>query len=262
MKVYILVDMEGISGIRRDVECNPKMGRYFTPARRLVTAEVNAAVEGCVQAGAETVVVNDSHWEGFNVEIEDAHPAAAYESPEGAHNPMPSLDETFDGLILIGAHAMAGTENAFLDHTQSSLSWHDYYINGKRCGEIAQAAAIAGHYDVPLLFVSGDVAACREAEEQFPGVETVAVKEAIRRNAAKLLFHPEESHRRIREGIARALQKADKPKPWKLDPPIEVMIELNRSDYAESYACRPGVERVDARTVKKTVQSALEIIDF
>src|SRR5687767_14008086 len=129
---------------------------------------------------------------------------AVYERPNGALDFLPGLDESFAGIFCVGYHAMAGTLNGFLDHTQSSASWLNYYLNGRRCGELAQVAVWAGSYGISMLLVTGDQAACDEAHEFFQPVETVAVKQGIGRQHARCI-HPEKAHNFIREGAKRAM---------------------------------------------------------
>jgi len=92
---------------------------------------------------------------------------------------MPGLDETFDAVFCIDYHAMAGTQNGFLDHTQSSASWFNYYLNGHRTEELGQVGTLTGRYDVPVLLVTGDQAACDEAHAFFGEIEVVSVKQAV-----------------------------------------------------------------------------------
>jgi len=257
MKLYLLCDMEGTSGLWRPEQTDPNSPHYQA-ARDLLIADVNAAVEGVYQAGATDVVVCDTHAGGDNFLLEKMDPRPVYETPCES-SPLPSLDETFDGLILTGHHAMAGTLNGFLDHTQSSQQWFEYRINGEPYGEIGQETAYAGHFGVPLIMVTGDEAACREAESQFPGLVTVAVKRALSRNRASCL-HPVRARELIQRGAAEAVAKAKTLKPWRLEPPITLELTLCRSDMADSRATRPGTERVGPRTVKRVVQSAAEIL--
>ena len=261
MKIYIMTDMEGASGLRLADECSSSSPLY-EPARSFLIDDANAAIAGCFDGGAEEVTVNDGHGPARTLDMARMDKRAAYESCCGSANVLPALDETYDGLVVVGAHAMAGTVGAFLDHTQSSVVWHDYYINGERYGEIGQWAAIAGHYDVPLLFVAGDRAACEEAERQFPGCATVAVKEAVRRNYARITLPPERAHEAIREGARKAMALAGKLKPWKLEPPVEIKLEFNRADYADTVARNAGVERLDARTVRRMVSDVRRVVQF
>jgi len=260
MKVYITTDMEGISGISnwRQVGMEGRCPEY-EEGRILLTDEVNAAVEGAIAGGAKDIVVVDGHNYGHNFIAERIHPEVRYVSSPGSVIVAQALDESFDAVILLGYHAMAGTPGAILDHTQSSTAWFNYYLNGRKVGEIAQGAAIAGHYNVPVVFVSGDKAACKEAVDLLGNVETVAVKEGLSRTSA-LMLPPAKARALIADGIERALKRLDTFKPFKMKTPIEVKIEFQRTNDADRYQ-RMGWKRLDGRTVSKIAKNALEIID-
>jgi len=259
MKIYILTDMEGISGIWCPEQVQKGQPEY-EQGRRLLCQDVNAAIAGAFEGGATEVVVLDGHGGAPHFLLEMMDPRATYETVKNHLEVMPSLDETFGGLMQVGCHAMAGTLNGFLDHTQSSREWFNLSINGRRFGEIGQAGAYAGAFGVPVILVTGDKAACEEAREFFGGIELVAVKEGLGRNKARCIA-PEKAHQMIREAARRAVQRrlAGEFKPFMLEPPIEMRLELYRSDYADAMAARPGVERLDARTVRKVISSAKEI---
>ncbi|MEM1601762.1 MAG: M55 family metallopeptidase [Candidatus Bathyarchaeia archaeon] len=259
VKIYILTDMEGISGIWRPEQVQKGTSEYER-GRRLLCEDVNAAIAGAFDGGATEVVVLDGHGDGNNFILEVMDDRAIYETVKSSLEVMPSLDETFSGLIQVGCHAMAGTLNAFLDHTQSSTTWFNLYINGRRFGEIGQAGAYAGAFGVPVIMVTGDKAACDEAQSFFGDIEVVAVKVGLGRNKAKCIA-PKMAQKMIYDAAVRAVQRAKSGefKPLILENPIEMRLELCRSDYADEYAARPGVERVDARTVRKIIKSAKEI---
>jgi len=151
---------------------------------------------------------------------------------------------------------MAGTQNGFLDHTQNSTTWHDYSMNGRRMGELAQWALVAGNFGVPVLMVSGDEAACAEARQFFNPVETAVVKQAIRRNRAELV-ESDEARARIREAAGKSIALIGKARPFVPTKPMEIILEYNRSDYCDRVADNPGVERLDARTVRKVTSDPL-----
>jgi D-amino peptidase len=260
IKIYIMTDMEGISGVREPSQCDREHPEW-QPARRLLVGDVNAAVAGAFDGGADEVLVSDGHGGGFNFLLEEMDPRATYERPNGARDYLPGLDETFSGVFQIGAHAMAGTLGGFLDHTQSSVHWFEYRVNGRPCGEIGQVGAGAGHYDVPVLLVTGDRAACEEARGFFGQIETAAVKEAIARNRARCL-HPQRAQELIRQAARRAMGLVGHIEPWRLEPPIEVTLTYTRQDYADQVACNPGVERLDARTVRKVAERGIDILGF
>jgi D-amino peptidase len=154
-------------------------------------------------------------------------------------------------MMIIGQHAMAGGATANLNHTQSSLSIEYIKLNGRPIGEIAQAALYDGALGLPMIFLSGDEAACREAEELVPGVTTAAVKRGVGRNAA-VSVSMVESHRRIHEGVTKALQKqASAPiRPLAWEPPFVLEKRFFHTDVADRYAQQPGFERVDSLTVR------------
>jgi len=259
MKIYILCDMEGTSGIWQPEQVQRGTPEY-AEGRELLVGDVNAAIAGAFAGGVTQVVVCDTHGGGTHFPLVKMDERAAYETP-ALGSPMPSLDASFAGLMLTGHHAMAGTLNGFLDHTMNSAAWFCFKINGQPVGEIGMETAHAGHFGVPLILVTGDEAACREAEAMFPGVVTAAVKRGLGRNRAHCL-PPRTAQALIRERAAEAVRRAPQLQPWRLTPPIELELTVYRSDYADAYTGKPGYMRVDARTVRRTVSSADQICRF
>ena len=253
MRIYVLCDMEGTSGIWRHEQV-ASSSPHYQEGRQLLMGDVNAAIAGAIDGGATELVVCDTHAMGWNFRLSEMDGRAEYETPTHAC-PMPALDESFAGLILTGHHAMAGTVDGFLDHTMSPDHWFRFRIDGQEVGEIGMETAHAGHFDVPLIMVTGDEAACREAAALCAGIVTVPVKRGLGRNRARCL-PPERAHTHIREGAAKAVRIAKDLAPWKLDTPIALELAFTRSDYADQAAAADGVERVDARTVRKSVPSA------
>jgi D-amino peptidase len=260
MKIYIMTDMEGVSGICNELQVQTGTPRYEA-ARSLLCADVNAAIAGAFEGGASEVLVADGHGTGFNLRLEEMDERATYERPNGALDFMPGLDESFAGVFCVGYHAMAGTLNGFLDHTQSSASWLNYYMNGRRSGELAQVAAWAGSYGVPMLLVTGDQAACDEAREFFGEIETVAVKQGIGRQYARCI-HPQKAREMIRAGATKAMGMAKEAQPFCVETPLTIRLEYYRSDMADAVANCPGTRRIDARTVERRVESIREMIFF
>lgn len=259
MKVYIGTDLEGIGGVVNFVQTGrDERGAEYERARRLLTAEVNAAVAAAGKAGAREVVVSDGHSSGYNFIVEDLHPGAEYVIGGPRPAAYTVLDESFDAVLLLGYHAMAGTAPAIMDHTQSSKTWHTLWLNGVKMGEIGQAAVKAGHFGVPVVFVSGDRAAGEEARALLGEVETVAVKEAIGRTCARIV-PPARAREMVAAGITRALGRLGDFRPYRLAPPIEVRVATQNTDAAEAFA-RAGWRRLDGRTVVRQAASALEII--
>ena len=260
MKVYIATDMEGISLIWKREQVSQEFGGDYEYGRRQSVADVNAAVEAAFDAGATRVVVQDGHGPSA-LSWDQIDPRAEIERIAHVGNLQPSLDSSFDALMLVGRHAMAGTAEAFLEHTQSSATWFSYRINGVEYGEIGQEALYAAAFGVPLVFVSGDRAACIEAERQFAGVVTAEVKYALRR-ASACCVSGEEARKRIREGVKLGLSRVGEIKPVQLKTPLTVELTFQRTDYADGYLGRPGVERVDGRTVRAVVERQQDLLAF
>lgn len=249
MKIYILADMEGISGIRKVEQVKRDSGSEYGHGCKLMMADINAAIEAAFDAGANEVVACDTHGGGGQVNVDAMDSRAVYEIPN-AGLMMPALDGSFAGVVLLGHHAAAGTLNAFLDHTMSSEHWFEYRVNGRAVGEIGIEAAWAAHFGVPVIAVSGDAATAAEATALLGPVPCAIVKEGIGRNRARCVSIPE-AHRRIREAVGAGVRQAGRLTPWRPALPATVELTLYRSDMADGYANRPGVERVDARTVRK-----------
>lgn len=257
MKVYIHTDLEGVSGIET-FEMVQTNDPRFEESRLRLTEDVNAAVAGAFDGGADEVTVLDSHGSGLdNIVWEKVDPRARRDTkPTGKWWGI--LDESYDATFFIGAHAMAGTLDGFLDHTQSSTSIYNWYYNGRRFGELAQWAMVAGNFGVPLVMVAGDEAACAEAREFFPDLETAPVKRGVGRNRAECV-DPDEAHRRIHDAAARSLSLVGKVAPFEVELPLEIVVDFCRSDFCDRAAAGPGVERIDARRVRKVSQSPLDI---
>lgn len=244
MKVIIMTDLEGLSLVD-SIDMMEGEGYKFACTRLM--ADLNAAVQGALDAGADEIIVFDGHGGGHNFIPGTLHPAAIHEKNFNA-------DGLFDNCIAyleVGLHAKAGTLNGFLDHTQSSRQWFNYYVNGVPQGELCQGALYCGAYDVPVVMVSGDEAACNEARELIEGIECAVVKKAIGRNKAECI-DGDEAERLIREAACRGIKKASEIKPLKTKMPMELKLVLYRSDYCdERHAANSSLTRVDARTLVK-----------
>ena len=260
MKIYIMTDMEGVSGICRE-EQTQQGSPWYPAAQKLLCADVNAAIEGAFAGGATEVLVSDGHSSGFNLVVEEMDPRAIYERPNGGSDFLPGFDASFAGVFCVGYHAMAGTQDAFLDHTQSSASVFNYWVNGRKTGELAQVAAWAGDLGVPTLLVTGDRAACDEAREFFGDIETVAVKQGIGRQHARCV-HPQKAQQLIREAAERAMKLTDEIEPYKVEKPLTIKIEYTGTKHADAVANRPGNKRLDSRTVEREVDSIREFWSF
>jgi D-amino peptidase len=259
MNVFIVTDLEGISGIGSMAQVSDTAADTYRFSLERLMADTNAAVAGAIDGGAETVFVWDGHGGGSNFIDGMLDPRAVIvASMRSEHLDMQKIN----AFMAVGAHAMSGTPNAFLDHTQSSVSWHDYYINGRRCGELAQSAAFAGAYGIPMVMVSGDEAACAEAKQFFGNIAVAVVKYADGRNSAETIA-AEEAERRIYEAAKNGVMRCDKIRPFCPLFPAEIKLEYNRSDFCDSAVRRAqNIERLDARTVRKVIYGIKEFSDL
>lgn len=248
MNVFVMVDMEGISGI-----CCTKQSHTAEPehqrARRYLAWDVNACVDGCIAGGAHRIVVRDAHARGFNLPLDQLDPRAECIQGGTVGERMPNLGQ-FDGLILLGYHAMAGTAEAVIDHTWS-YGWQNLYINGAKSGEIALEAGIAGDYHVPVLMVSGDDKACVEARALLKDVVTAQVKKGLDAEGAQLLSK-DRAHQCIREAAEQACRGYKRYKPYTFRKPVTMRLELTTRGRIPTHS---GVRVIDGRTYEVTARS-------
>jgi D-amino peptidase len=258
VKVYISVDMEGVACVTHGDHVKLE-GTEYEMARKWMTAEANAAIEGALEAGATEIVVADSHGHMRNILPDELHEDALL--VRGAPRPltmMEGLDETCDAAFVVGYHSMAGTAQGVLSHTYIGRSVYALRLNGITVGETGFNAAIAGHFGVPLALACGDDTLDAEVGALFPWTERVVTKWAISSIAARNLT-PKASQKRIREGAKRALGRLSTMKPWTLETPIRFEVNFMAPIYAYLAADVPGAERVNERTLAYTGTDMLEI---
>lgn len=257
MKIVIMTDMECVSGITFH-EYLDRKGAFFEETRRSFTRDVNAAAEGCFAAGAYEVLVRLGH--GPECVVMDMLDERVQIVGEPIDN-WSGLDASIDATLMIGQHAKAGTINGFLEHTQSGKTVFEHTINGRSLGEIGQWALMAGHFDIPLLFLAGDDAACREAEELLPGIRTVSVGAGTGRQK----MAPRNQKQVWREMTANVEEavKAMDVTPFRMDPPYVVRVTFTRTDEADRLCrLRGDRQRIDGRTVEMTVDSPMDILNI
>lgn len=263
-KIYISADMEGVTGTVSAEQLGPSGFEYET-FRRIMTEEVLAAIEGARAAGAGEIVVSDSHGNGQNLLLEmfpdDISIIRSWPRPLMM---MEGIDETFDGVIFIGYHAATTNMRGVRAHTMSSANLTDIRINGRSYPEAGINAAIAGHFGVPVIMLSGDDAIAAEAKAMLGGIETVVVKEAISFHAAKTLT-PAAAQARIREAARRAVSTIGDFKPYRPEYPITVEIRFKNYRPGELLAMLPWFERVDSHAVRFEVEdmpTASRVLEF
>jgi D-amino peptidase len=265
----IFADMEGVAGIQSWEHVGGNTPQYEV-GRRLYTAEINAAVRGCKKAGATEIVAIDGHGGGYKegkpfmswIADELERGAEYIQGYAWARYVEPMERGECDCVVFVGAHAMAGVADGVLCHTVSSEAWYNATINGTLVGESGIVAAIAGCFDVPAVFVSGDAATCREVQalcgEQ---VVTAQVKVGLGRFSARNMA-PADACDLIESRVEEALRNRDRwPAPLKFDAPVTFNVELATPDRASSYHGRAGVEVTGPRTVRASGKNFWEAWD-
>jgi D-amino peptidase len=259
LKIWMMTDMEGVAGVFSFDDHASPGGRWYDLSRRLLTAEINAAIEGAFDSGVSEILVVDGHGAG-GVNIDELDHRAKLLG--GSPLPLPwGVDGTFDAAFIIGQHAMAGTERAHLSHTESHTAIQNVWMNGRKVGELGIVSAVAGHFGVPTILVTGDRAACAEAKAIIPQVETVAVKDGLSHGAA-MSITPAEARSLIKGGARAALAKMEGIGPYRLQPPIELKVEFTEAykSSAETLSMKSHVEKLDARTVRTEGADVLEVL--
>ena len=260
MKIYVMVDIEGISGVYCREQVVPSESR-FAEGRRFLTEDINACVAGLRDAGVDYIVVHDCHGGSYSLNWRDVSPEAdGYICGAIGDRRFVDLQE-FDGIILLGYHAMAGTPEAVLEHTYSSKSVQNMYLNGNKVGEFAVDAAIAGEYGVPVIMVSGDDKICAEAEQLLPGVVTAEVKKGLSCFGAQLL-PPEKAHKLIHDKAMEAVQKLPALKPYKIAAPVECRMEMVERNCLPKTLAKPYVRVVDGHTFELTADSVEQALAY
>jgi D-amino peptidase len=258
MKVLISADLEGISGVVHPTETNPG-GYDYERARALMTAEVNAAVGGVLEAvpGAE-VLVADAHGPFRNLLPEDLDRRVRL--VRGRPRPLgmlAGLDDDTDAVLFIGYHARSGAGPAVLAHTISDAVL-DVRLDGRSVGEIGLNAALAGFHGAPVVLLSGDDTACAELLDLVPGAATVAVKQALGQAAATAL-HPDEARERLHRVAAKAVRHYDRVPLLTLPAPLRVEVDLYGPYTVDLATLVPGVSRAPgARTVTFTADDVAQ----
>jgi len=247
-RVLISAEIEGAAGVVSGLQCRLGEPEYEL-GRRLMTEEVNAAIEGAIEAGATEFTVCDSHANMQNLLVESLHPEARL--IRGAIRDslqMQGMDGTYDAVFITGAHAAAGTQNAVLDHTWVGASVFNIRMNGTTLNEAGLNAYVAGHYGVPVTLVTGDQATIDQTREFLPNIEGAVVKDSYSRYCASSL-HPTKARAVIRQAAKASLERLGSIEPVAVADTITMEIDFYRTDMADAAALVPGIERLGARTI-------------
>jgi len=257
-KIFISVDMEGITGVVQPAQLGPE-GFEYGRAREWMTAEVSAAIAGIRAAGTAEIVVCDSHGNGQSVLIDklpdDVRIVRGFPRPLEM---MQGIDESFAAAVFIGYHASEWTANAVRGHTISSARLLGVKLNGMEVSEGIYNAALAGQFDVPVAFVSGDRLAVTQVQQVAPAAEGAIVKEPYGYHSA-MTVTPARGQALIREGLTRVMGKLGSLQPYRIRTPIELEVGFKLTIDAERAAFVPGLSRSDAHNVKGTFKDMTEI---
>jgi D-amino peptidase len=246
MRVLIMSDMEGVSGIVVWEQVNGGAPMY-EEGRLLYTEEINAAVRGAKEAGATEIVVVDCHGAGkgwsFNSLIpEQLDPDCHWVAHHGWGRYTEMWENGCDACLLIGMHARNDTPDGVLCHTISSVKYKNLWFNDDLVGETGVNAALNGHYGVPIALVTGDEAVCREARELLgDGLTTVAVKKGLSRYSARQVA-PVRAREMIQDAATKALQDLTRTDPYVPERPTTIKIEVSSVDKLADFKGRAGVE--------------------
>ena len=224
MKIYIETDLEGVTGVFQFRQTRERNTPEYREAVRLLMGDIAAVAEGLKRGGATEIFALDSHGGGNHFIPECMVSGVRYITGMPRDRELYGLDESFAGVVLLGYHAMNGTADGVLHHTQSSKAEAKYWYNEVERGEIYQSAVIAGHFNVPVILVTGDEAACREARATLgEDLPTVAVKKGISRQAAVLLA-PSDARAALAEGAERAMAALPQRVPFRPAFPVKLRV--------------------------------------
>ncbi len=260
-KVYISADMEGVVGVVTGAQLGPSGFEYAT-ARTYMTQEVLAAIRGARAAGATEILISDSHGNGQNLLLDELPPyVTVVRSWPRPLMMMEGIDETFDAAIFIGYHAGTTNPDGVRAHTMSSARLADIRLNGQSVPEGGINAAIAGHFGVPVVMVSGDDAAVAEVSHVVGDIEGAVVKWNYSFHSARTLM-PEAAYALIEEKVEAALRRLNDFEPLVLETPITLDVRFKNYRPSQLLAYLPIVERTDAHSIRYVADDMVAVSEF
>jgi len=250
--VFLITDAEGVAGVCRQDQTDPKDQEM----RQLLTGEINAAVDGLYAAGADDVIVWDGHDGSQTLSALTIHPRSKLII--GDLGVMMTLERRYAAIGFLGQHARADRKGGIMAHSYSSLGIQTMLMNGKPVGEIETRAALAGAFDVPVIFLSGDQAAADDLHAIVPDAELAVVKEGFANYACQTLS-AQSARELIHDRARRGMQKLGQIKPYKIEGPVTIQIEYTtRNALGPDASLRVGAEVIDARTIRYSGKDFLE----
>lgn len=256
MKLYICADMEGATGVVHRNDILEEGGEAYRAGCRLLTADVNAVIEGAIASGVREIVISEGHAHMRNILLEQLHPAARLiRGPASWENKplcqIQSLDSSFDLAFFVGFHSRAGTPKGLLAHTWAGAIVHEITLQGRPVGETAINAAICGSFGVPVALVTGAEDVCREAQVDLEEVEVISVKKNLGWNIAEC-WGPAATGPRLRAAAELAVQRFKQGhfEPWQPKGPFVAELESHRREMVDKMGLVPGVERIAERRIR------------
>lgn len=261
MRIYISADMEGIVGVVTNEQLGPQ-GFEYARFREFMTQQVTAAIEAAFETGATEVVVSDSHGNGQNLLIEKLPKnVTLVRSWPRPLMMMQGIDDTFAAAIFIGYHSGTTNSQGVRAHTISSARFADVQLQGVSLSEAGINAAIAGHFNVPVIMVSGDDVVVKETTTLLGNIEGAVVKWSYGFHSAKTLM-PDAANDLIREKVKKAMARLKEFKPYKLNTPIRLDVRFKNYRPSEVLSYLSIVERTDAHSIRFTGKDIIEVSKF
>ena len=250
--IFLITDAEGVGGVCRQEQAEPKDAEM----RQLLTGEINAAVEGFLEGGAGEVLVWDGHDGSQTLSTLTIHAKARLLM--GGLGPSMLMERRFAAVAYVGQHSKANIRGGVMAHSYSSLGIQNMLLNGKAVGEIDVIAAMAGHFNTPVIMLSGDQAAADELHEIVPQAELAVVKEGIGRYAC-ISLSAQAARDLIRDAARRSMAKIGSIKPYTIPGPVTLQIEYTtRNSLPIGAELRTGAEVLDDRTIRFRGKDILE----
>jgi D-amino peptidase len=244
-KIFVITDMEGVDGIFNfDDQCVPFKSPRWAESQKLLTGEVNAAVDGLFAGGATEVVVADLHDSSRSLSALTIDPRAKLLQGEGIP-PTLGIDSSYGGVVFIGQHPMAGAEDGVISHTYA-FTIQNLWVNNILVGELGSRTMLAGYFGVPVIMLAGDTAACKEFHDLVPNGECAAVKTGTSRTGGISLSNKAACDL-IRQKAQLAMEKLAEFKPYKVSNPVQIKVEFTVQSTPVFWP-QPGVERLNERT--------------
>ncbi|MCZ6857460.1 MAG: M55 family metallopeptidase [Gemmatimonadetes bacterium] len=261
LKIYISADMEGVVGVVTGDQLGPS-GFEYGRFREFMTREVLAAIDAAKAAGATEVLVSDSHGNGENILIEmlpeDVMLVRSWPRPLMM---MQGIDETFDAAIFLGYHSGTHNTEGVRAHTISSARLADVRLNGRSVPEAGINAAIAGHFGVPVIMISGDDASVQEAQELIGDIEGAVVKWNYGFHSARTLT-PAAAYKLIAEKVTAAIARLDSFEPFVVSAPVALEVRFKSYQPAQIMSYLSIVEQVDSHTIRYIGDTIVDISKF